>query len=110
MPADVPPLEVFQAEWCPHSALIRERLTELGVAFVARQVPAERPKRTELLEVTGQDGIPALVFGDGTIVTGDDATLLAAIDRRYPDAPGTAAHERAAVDHGEPSPGRTGES
>lgn len=104
--ADAPQLVVFQAEWCPHSAVVRERLTELLVDYVARQVPAERSERSELREATGQDGIPALIFADGAVLTGEDATLLAELDRRFPDAPGTAAHERAADEHGEPSTGR----
>ena len=38
-------LTLFQSEWCPFSAAVRQRLTELGLDFVARQVepwPAQR--------------------------------------------------------------------
>jgi hypothetical protein len=30
-------IELYQAEWCPHSHPVRQRLTELGLDFVARQ-------------------------------------------------------------------------
>jgi hypothetical protein len=30
-------IELFQAEWCPYSSAVRERLTELGIDLVARQ-------------------------------------------------------------------------
>ncbi len=26
-------IQVFQAEWCPYSSMLRQRLTELGVDF-----------------------------------------------------------------------------
>ena len=31
-------LQLYQTEWCPASHWIRQRLSELGVDFVARQV------------------------------------------------------------------------
>jgi glutaredoxin len=33
-------LELWQAEWCPYSHRVRQRLTELGLDFVAHQVAA----------------------------------------------------------------------
>src|SRR5439155_1234403 len=55
-----PPV-LWQTEWCPASRRVRQRLTELGVEYVARQVPVEREERGELVEATGQTSIPALV-------------------------------------------------
>src|SRR5205085_242499 len=34
-------MELYQAAWCPHAHKVRQRLTELGLDFTARQVPAE---------------------------------------------------------------------
>ena len=42
-------LELYQTEWCPASRRVRERLTELGLDYLIRQVPVEREKRSELL-------------------------------------------------------------
>jgi glutaredoxin len=42
-------MELYQAEWCPHSHKVRQRLTELGLDFVARQVPADPDDRDEML-------------------------------------------------------------
>jgi glutathione S-transferase len=67
--------ELYQAEWCPHSHRVRQRLTELGVAFVARQVPAEQADRDELRRRTGDDEIPALVPQEGAPITGADAII-----------------------------------
>jgi hypothetical protein len=33
--------ELFQTEWCPGSRRVRQRLTEFGVDYIARQVPVE---------------------------------------------------------------------
>jgi glutaredoxin len=102
-------IEVWQAEWCPHSALVRQRLTELGVDFVARQVDAYPDERGRLCEATSVDSIPVVVFPDGVTVGGADEEILAAIDRRYGDGPGTAEQIERAAEHGRPSVGRTAE-
>jgi glutathione S-transferase len=44
-------LILHQAEWCPFSAAVRERLTELGLDFVARQVEPWPEQRGELEEI-----------------------------------------------------------
>ena len=59
-------LELWQTEWCPASRRVRERLTELGVDYVTRQVPVEKEQRTALQRQTGSDTIPALVLEDGS--------------------------------------------
>ena len=58
-------LTLWQAEWCPYSARVRETLTEYGVDFVAKQVAAERANREAMREATGTDAIPLLVREDG---------------------------------------------
>jgi glutathione S-transferase len=67
-------MEFWQAEWCPHSHRVRLRLTELGISYVARQVPVDRDDRLLLEAETGGRSIPTLVDGD-TIVFGADAIL-----------------------------------
>jgi glutathione S-transferase len=44
-------LILFQAEWCPFSAAVRERLTELGLDFLARQVEPWPEQRAGLEEI-----------------------------------------------------------
>jgi glutathione S-transferase len=66
-------LELYQTEWCPASRRIRERLTELGLDYLVRQVPVGRGERTALVEATGAETIPALLLEDGTAVVGEDA-------------------------------------
>jgi len=52
-------LILYQAEWCPYSSAVRERLTELGIDFVARQVEPREADRTAVHE------IPTLETEDG---------------------------------------------
>lgn len=62
-------LTLWQAEWCPYSSRIRESLTEYGLDFVAKQVPASRDNREAMREAVGTDAIPVLVLEDGTAIT-----------------------------------------
>ncbi|MBS1870396.1 MAG: glutathione S-transferase N-terminal domain-containing protein [Actinobacteria bacterium] len=91
-------LELYQAEWCPHSHRVRQRLTELGVSFVARQVPADPADREELRRKTGSDEIPALI-DDGEAVAGDADALIAHLDRTHSERSDADAHRRQAELH-----------
>ncbi len=68
-------LELYQAEWCPHSSRVRQKLTELGVSFVARQVPAEPIDREELRRKAGSEEIPTLLLEDGTAISEPDEII-----------------------------------
>jgi glutathione S-transferase len=68
-------LELFQTEWCPASRRVRERLTELALDYVTRQVPVEREARTELCGLTGQDTIPSLRLENGSAIAGETNIL-----------------------------------
>ncbi len=69
-----PQLELWQTEWCPASHRVRQRLTELGLSFIAHQVAVEPGARAELVAATGQTTIPIL-SGDDEVVAGEDAIL-----------------------------------
>jgi glutathione S-transferase len=62
-------LELYQAEWCPYSSAVRQRLTELGIDFVARQVAPRQEDRE------GAHEIPLLVAEDGERFEGTDAVF-----------------------------------
>jgi len=91
-------IELYQAEWCPYSSRVRQRLTELGVSFVARQVPAESTDREELRRKIGSDEIPALI-DDGEVVVGDADALIAYLDRTYSERSDAEEHRRQAQLH-----------
>jgi glutathione S-transferase len=60
-------LTLYQAEWCPYSSAVRQRLTELGIDFVARQVAPRQEDRE------GEHEIPLLTTGDGERFEGTEA-------------------------------------
>ena len=89
-------LELYQTEWCPASRRVRQRLTELDVTYVVRQVPVERDERSELLMRAGTDSIPALVCEDGAVLVGE-AEIVAYLDERFPEPDGAEAHRLKAI-------------
>jgi glutaredoxin 3 len=68
-------MELYQAEWCPHSHKVRQRLTELGLDFTARQVPADPDDREAMRERVGTSEIPVLVIDGDDPICGDEAIL-----------------------------------
>jgi glutathione S-transferase len=79
-------LELWQTEWCPASHRVRQRLTELGLSYVVRQVPVQRAARSELRALAGDAEIPVLV-ADDALVRGERA-ILAHLERSFPEPPG----------------------
>ncbi len=92
-------IEVWQAEWCPFSAQVRELLTERGVDFVARQAAPEPAQRERMREAVGTDSIPAVRLEDGEVLAGDTDEILAALAERFAPTEHTAGHERMARLH-----------
>jgi glutathione S-transferase len=77
-----PILELFQTEWCPASQRVRQRLTELGIDYVNRQVPVDREARVALREATGYDVIPALRLENSSAIVGED-NIFAFLGERF---------------------------
>jgi len=68
-------LQLFQTEWCRGSQRVRQRLTELGIDFVARQVPEDTAERGMLEQVAGVRTVPVLLFEDGFVLDGTERIL-----------------------------------
>lgn len=88
-------LELYQAEWCPHSSRVRERMTELGISYIARQVPAERIDREELRRKAGTDEIPTLLSEDGTAISDEDQ-IIAWLDEHHAERADAERHQERA--------------
>jgi glutathione S-transferase len=87
-------MELYQAEWCPHSHKVRQKLTELRLDFCARQVAADPGERTQMQQHVGTNEIPVLVPDDGEPLCGEDDIL--AYLSRFDDAPDAEAHREKA--------------
>lgn len=89
-------LTLYQAEWCPYSSAVRERLTELGLPFVAQQVEPWPERRDELRRVAGTDEIPVLVTDEGEVLAGTRA-IFGWLAGRH--GPSEVQHRRRLVEH-----------
>jgi glutaredoxin 3 len=89
-------LQLFQTEWCPSSRRVRQRLTELGLDYVTRQVPVEKTQRQALRSVAGTDAIPTLVLEDTSAIVGADA-IAAWLDAHVTETEESAAHKQKAA-------------
>jgi len=89
-------MELYQAEWCPHSHRVRQRLTELGLDFTARQVPADPDRRDGLERRAGTSEIPVLVDDGGQVHCGEEE-IVAFLDR-YPERDDAGEHRAKAAD------------
>jgi glutathione S-transferase len=88
-------LELYQAEWCPSSRRVRQRLTELGIDYVVRQVPVEREVRVAMWDATGTRGIPVLRGENGAVIAGGE-NILAFLAEHFEESPEAESHRRKA--------------
>jgi len=89
-------IELFQTEWCPASGRVRQRLTELELDYVNRQVPVEREERTTLRLAIGANTIPALRLDNGSAIVGE-ANILAYLGEHVAESPEAEAHRQKAA-------------
>jgi len=87
-------VELYQAEWCPHSHKVRQRFTELGLDFWARQVAADPGEREQMRQHVGTNEIPVLVPDEGDPLCGEDDIL--AYLARFDDRPDAGSHREKA--------------
>ena len=103
-----PQLRLYQTEWCPASHRVRQRLTELEIAFVALPVPVARGARRALIAATSGDTIPALVTADGAVLVGEN-DINDYLDDHFDEPVGAIAHRiKAEKVHRSPTRGGSG--
>ena len=76
-------LKLYQAEWCPYCARVRAKMTDLGITYVNVNVPRDKSDRAELIEISGQAGIPTLVTEDGAVIADSDDQIIAYLEERF---------------------------
>ncbi len=64
-------IQVFSTPTCPWCHKVKDFLKEKGVKFEDHNVAADLEKRKEMMDKSGQLGVPVLEI-DGTIVIGFD--------------------------------------
>ena len=76
-------ITLYQTEWCPYCHRVRQVLTELGLTYLAVNVPAANEDRAELMAVAGQDGVPVLTDGDRVYTDSDE--IIEYLRATYPE-------------------------
>ncbi len=76
-------LKLYQAEWCPYCQRVRAKMSELEIEYVNVNVPRNKPERKELIEISGQPGVPTLVCEDGTVIADDDDLIIEYLEKNY---------------------------
>jgi glutaredoxin len=72
---------LYQTDWCPYCARVRDKLGELQLEYKIVNVPDSHEQRTVVREISGQTGVPVLV--DGKVVLDDDDVIIPYLDKTY---------------------------
>lgn len=77
-------LELYQFEGCPYSKKVREKMTELEIDYIIRNVSPEKEARERLVKISGQAGVPTLVDIDqDLIIAGDEEKIIDHLKKHY---------------------------
>ncbi len=72
---------IYSTPVCHFCHMAKDYFTEHGVAYTEHDVASDLDKRKEMIDITGQMGVPVIQIGDDVIVGFDEekiAELLAA--------------------------------
>ncbi|MDB5260666.1 MAG: Glutaredoxin-like protein YruB-family [Candidatus Nomurabacteria bacterium] len=69
-------VEIYSTPTCHFCHMAKDWLTEKGVPYVDYNVAQDMDKRKEMVEITGQMGVPVIKVGNDVMI-GFDPTRLA---------------------------------
>lgn len=65
---NTPNITVYSTPTCHFCHMAKDFFTENNIAFTEYDVAADIAKRTEMIDLTGQMGVPVIKIGDDIIV------------------------------------------
>jgi len=68
-------VKVYSTNTCPHCVRAKEYLSDNNVAFEEIDVAADQAKAKEMVDLTGQMGVPVIVI-DGEVIVGFDRAKI----------------------------------
>ncbi len=74
-------MKLYQFEGCPYCKMVREKLSELQITYINVNVPRDKSRRQEVIQVSGQPSVPVLV--DGDTVLDDEEKILPYLMEKY---------------------------
>jgi len=78
-------IKLYQLADCPYCHLVRRKLDFLAIPYVTLPVEHQGSDRAELIKVTGQQAVPALV--DGDTVLSDSQKIIDYLDKKFGPKP-----------------------
>lgn len=66
---------IYSTPTCPYCKSAKQYLESKGIAYEDRDVSTDRRSAEEMIEISGQMGVPVIVVGDQTIVGFDQDAL-----------------------------------
>jgi glutathione S-transferase len=77
-------LELYQFESCPYCRTVRQKLSDLGLDYIARNAPPGRPDKDKvLIAISGDRKVPFLVDPDAGVYLSGDRAIVAWLEERY---------------------------
>lgn len=73
-------VEVFTTPTCPYCTKLKQWLDGQGIAYTEHNVAQDRDKAMEMVQRTGQRGVPQTFVGDEAIVGFDPNRIKAALE------------------------------
>ena len=70
-------IKIYSTPTCPYCKMAKDYLTEKGISFSDVDVSVDRKAAEEMVEKTGQMGVPVLDI-DGTVIIGFDKDAITA--------------------------------
>ena len=72
-------ITIYSTPTCHFCQMTKEFLTEHNIGYTEHNVAADMEKRQEMIEKSGQMGVPVITIGDDLIVGFDKARLSALV-------------------------------
>ncbi len=72
-------VEIYTTPTCHFCHMAKEYFAEKGIAFTEYDVMSDIAKRQEMVEKTGQMGVPVILIDKKEIVIGFDQTTIASL-------------------------------
>ena len=69
-------IEIYSTPTCHYCHMAKEYFTANNIAFTDYNVGSDTVRRTEMLEKSGQMGVPVIVIDDKEIIVGFDQERL----------------------------------
>ncbi len=66
---------IYSTPVCHFCHMAKDYFTEHGVAYTEHDVASDLDKRKEMIDITGQMGVPVIQIGDDVIVGFDEAKI-----------------------------------